>query len=229
MNRLEQLLMDLTYDERIEALQYYEDYFADAGPDQEDEIIKELKSPEELAQVIKEDIVANTVEHGSTAYTGTEIVPDTFEYQEPEREGYVREENDRYTQFGEEKKKNSGMKLVLIILGAVFLGPVLLAIALSVLGVVFGLFAAAFGILLAAGGVGIGLIAGGVFLMVSSIVSVAVHAISSVFIFGAGLVLFGLGFLFIAAFILLIKFIKWLFESFVELVKRVFNRRGAYA
>lgn len=45
MKELEQLLMDLPVDERREAIQYYNDYFDDAGPENEAWVINELGSP----------------------------------------------------------------------------------------------------------------------------------------------------------------------------------------
>ena len=56
MRRLEELLQDIPADEREEAVQYYQDYFDDAGPECESEIIRELESPEKVAAMIKADI-----------------------------------------------------------------------------------------------------------------------------------------------------------------------------
>ena len=48
MAELERLLADLPEDERQAAVQYYADYFADAGAENEAEVIRELGSPEFL-------------------------------------------------------------------------------------------------------------------------------------------------------------------------------------
>lgn len=53
MERLESLLAEITVEERAEALQYYADYFADAGPENEAKVIGELGSPERVAAMIK--------------------------------------------------------------------------------------------------------------------------------------------------------------------------------
>ena len=42
MERLEQLLLVLPEEEREEALQYYNDYFDDAGVENEDRVIRDL-------------------------------------------------------------------------------------------------------------------------------------------------------------------------------------------
>ena len=58
MRQLKALLQSLTLDEQNEALQYYEDYFDEAGDDQK--VIEELGSPETLAESISQKL-ANAV------------------------------------------------------------------------------------------------------------------------------------------------------------------------
>lgn len=53
MKKLDALLSDISPEEREEALQYYNDYFDDAGPEQEARILAELGSPEHVAWKIK--------------------------------------------------------------------------------------------------------------------------------------------------------------------------------
>ena len=53
LDELHRLLSDLPLEERNQAIKYYEDYFEDAGPENEQAILKELGSPQELANQIK--------------------------------------------------------------------------------------------------------------------------------------------------------------------------------
>ena len=53
MKQLQDLLSDISKNEREEALQYYNDYFDDAGPGEEARILTELGSPEQVARKIK--------------------------------------------------------------------------------------------------------------------------------------------------------------------------------
>ena len=55
MAELERLLADMPEDERQAAVQYYADYFADAGEENEQDVIRELGSPEKVAESIKAD------------------------------------------------------------------------------------------------------------------------------------------------------------------------------
>lgn len=53
LTRLKELLNDLPQEEREEAVRYYEDYFEDAGPLEEARVLKELVSPEDVAEKIR--------------------------------------------------------------------------------------------------------------------------------------------------------------------------------
>ena len=56
MEQLEKLLSDISEEERRDALEYYESYFDEAGPEKEASVIQELGSPEKVAASIKEDL-----------------------------------------------------------------------------------------------------------------------------------------------------------------------------
>ena len=59
MRQLESLLSDISPNEREEALQYYNDYFNDAGRENEQEVIKALGSPEQVAEIVKDGLTDN--------------------------------------------------------------------------------------------------------------------------------------------------------------------------
>jgi len=59
MKELERLLRDLPFNERKEAIQYYNDYFDDAGPENEARVISELGSPAQVARTIREGMSEN--------------------------------------------------------------------------------------------------------------------------------------------------------------------------
>ena len=72
------LLSDLEEDEKKEALQYYQDYFDEAGPEREQEILAHIGSPEKAASEIKNGLFGD---------------PDRGEYTE---RGYYDERFDEY-------------------------------------------------------------------------------------------------------------------------------------
>lgn len=59
MSQLERLLQSIAPGEREEALQYYNDYFDDAGKENEQEVIEALGNPARVAENIKRDLLGN--------------------------------------------------------------------------------------------------------------------------------------------------------------------------
>lgn len=70
MEKLERLLTGIPVDEREAALQYYTDYFEDAGEEHEAEVISELGSPEKVAATIKADLKGGSSENGEFTESG---------------------------------------------------------------------------------------------------------------------------------------------------------------
>ena len=71
MDQLKDLLREISAEEREEALQYYEDYFADAGEEQA-EVIRELGSPQKVAATIKADLKCGSTDAGLFTECGYE-------------------------------------------------------------------------------------------------------------------------------------------------------------
>ena len=66
MRQLESLLQNISATEREEALQYYNEYFNDAGPENEQNVIEALGNPAKVAENIKKDILWNG--YGENSY-----------------------------------------------------------------------------------------------------------------------------------------------------------------
>ena len=61
MKELAYLLQDIQDEDKEDALQYYRDYFDEAGPEKERDIITELGSPERIASMILCDIAGRRI------------------------------------------------------------------------------------------------------------------------------------------------------------------------
>ena len=53
MKELEFLLLDISEEDRKEALEFYENYFTEAGEENESKIIKELGEPSRVAAIVE--------------------------------------------------------------------------------------------------------------------------------------------------------------------------------
>lgn len=217
MDRLERLLMDIQEDERREALQYYTDYFEDAGEENVEAVIRELGSPEKVAATIKADLRGGSADSGEfteTGYTDSRFEekanPATREsaYKKSE-EGYTYQSNDttenayEYNSYGEnpsanttgnsQSSSNKIVKIILIILIAIMVIPFAVPICIGIAAVIFGLIFASFGLFagLVIGSIGIMFAGVALFILGMSklLVAVPVALVTS----GSGLLLFILG------------------------------------
>ncbi|MGN0312299.1 MAG: DUF1700 domain-containing protein [Lachnospiraceae bacterium] len=72
LNRLDHLLSDISPEERADALTFYENYFEDAGPENEANVISELGSPEKVAVSIKKDLTRASGSFGEQGFCQAE-------------------------------------------------------------------------------------------------------------------------------------------------------------
>lgn len=70
LEQLERLLWDIPESERKEALEYYQDYFEDAGAENEGKVIQELGSPGKVAAIIRADLENEGIQYGEYTETG---------------------------------------------------------------------------------------------------------------------------------------------------------------
>lgn len=90
MRKLAALLQDVPAEERVATMQYYNDYFDDAGEENEEKVIEELGSPEQVAAEMKAGLGRRTEESGEfreTGYTNPQFEKKEMpvQYQETER------------------------------------------------------------------------------------------------------------------------------------------------
>ena len=67
MNQLEILLQNISFAEKEEALQYYNDYFDDAGAENEQSVIEALGNPARVAENIRRELLGNQGAKSPTA------------------------------------------------------------------------------------------------------------------------------------------------------------------
>ncbi|MCI8796179.1 MAG: DUF1700 domain-containing protein [Dorea sp.] len=153
MTELAALLQDVPAEERRDAMKFYNDYFDDAGEENEQRVIEELESPAKVAATIKADLRGSSGEYGE--YTEKGYTDTRFEYKETpagrniqkedggyrkEEQGYNYEEN-TYRGFDfrkkeEEPRTNGTLKVILIILLVIVGAPIVIPVAIAVIAVV---------------------------------------------------------------------------------------------
>lgn len=194
MKKLRMLLADMEAGERESALEYYEEYFDDAGEEKEQEVITSLGTPEKVAQTILAGLKDDDGKGGEFSENG-------FHMHESEKKDEIGA-REKQPDFKRGKGLGaSGMILILIL--AIFALPILVPCCIGVIALIFGLLTAAAAILFAVAIAGVALVAAGIALVVS--------AFPGMFISPAiGIVLIGLGFLLTGIGILLAVFGIWI-------------------
>lgn len=179
MAQLASLLQDVSAEERMEAMQYYNDYFDDADEDQEEHIVEQLGSPAKVAAEVKAGLHSQdeaAAEYRDTGYTDTR-----FEYRETPAEmkndEYSYEGSYKETAVNDEKKPwtNKPLKILLIILVVLaalpIIGPIVVGIFAAILGIAIAIMAVFFALVVAAAAIAIAgfgtLVAGGATLFVN--------------------------------------------------------------
>lgn len=208
--QLEQQLLDIPQDEREEAMEYYRDYFDDAGKENEEQVIAELGSPKKVAASIKEGLKGAA---GDASGSG----------QLPQPRGAK-------SDSGENRRRqqtDSRSKWIIILIVGIFTFPVWIGLAAGVFGILIGAICVL--VALAAAAVIItvaGLVAGVICAVVGITRFFTAGFISGLMTFGAGMLLFATGCLFLAFLVLVFgQFVPWLLRSISNVLHRGLNRR----
>ena len=249
MRRLTELLSDVPPAERDEAIQYYNDYFDDAGAENESGVIASLGTPEELAGAIKAGLNDGGA-GGEFTETGFSGYAQTHKDEIMKTGADSRQNNDPYSQraagaggsYGgnaqaaqggdarPQKKGMSGGTIALIVIVAILTFPIWVGIAGALFGVAVALFVTVFTIFLAFLAVGLLFIAVSVALFVTGCI-LFVHApLAGMSAVGVALVLFGLGLL--AVWLMawgIVKAVPALFRGCAALIRKIFHRGGVMA
>lgn len=109
MSQLERLLGGLPEEDRQDALAYYEDYFEEAGPEQEDRVIQDLGSPGKVAAMIRADLRDGERSQGEFTENGYQDARFQEQRQTPARRaGFGRSETGEETNGGAQEQEAGG-------------------------------------------------------------------------------------------------------------------------
>lgn len=185
MRELESLLQGVPDADREKALQYYNEYFNDAGPENEQNVIEALGNPAKVAENIKKDIFGSG--YGENSYQKINA----------DNRAMITYPADSGAETAPSRKKegmSTGM-IVLIVILCILASPVILGVATAGIGVAAGLIATWFGLIIGFGVTATALILVLIALVVTGIISLFTHPFVGMGLIGAGLVCGGVGLL----------------------------------
>lgn len=224
MNRLEYLLRGIPEEERADALAYYNDYFDEAGVENEDQVIQELGSPEQVAQTILSNVQQENFERMRQDYSSPEAEWKSTE--KVDSRDYENTYGNWNTQtVATEKKKMSTPVKVLLIVVLILTFPLWIGVVGGLFGGLVGILGGLFGVIVGFGGAAIGLVAGGVACILIGITQIAVVPAAALASMGVGALLVSIGLLLALLCTLLVGvWIPKLVKLIVSWVKRITHR-----
>ena len=211
MEQLERLLQSITPAEREEALQYYNDYFDDAGAENEQEVIEALGNPARVAENIKRDLSENVgenvsrgaqpsdravIEYGKTGNEQNSFYEQDSIGQVPENKGES-SRNQEHAPAPTAKKGMPGWTIVLITIAAVFASPILFGLAVGLLGLMIGVLATWFALIFTSAVVMLSMFIVLVVLCAVGVQCLVVDPLVGIALIGGGLICGGIGILFL--------------------------------
>ena len=190
MRQLESLLQNISLAEREEALQYYNDYFNDAGPECEQDVIEALGNPMRVAETIKKEIYGTgygDINYHKTMPTNRSVV----EYnQNMNQNGDM---GNNTNTLAKEKEPMPTWAIVLIVILCVFFSPAILGVIGGTLGTILGIGIAWFSLILAFGVIAVSFIFILFVFLIIGFGMLFVSPLAGTAFIGVGLVVGGLG------------------------------------
>lgn len=244
MTELAALLQDVPAEERRDAMKFYNDYFDDAGEENEQRVIEELESPAKVAATIKADLKSSSREYGE--YTEKGYTDTRFEYREmpagrdsqkedrgyrKEEQGYNYEEN-AYQGFDfrkkeEEPRTNGTLKVILIILLVIVGAPIVIPVAIAVIAVVAACAFALLLVFISLVIVSVAVAFAGVCVFIAGVLSLIPEIAVGLALVGTGLILTALG---VIGTVISLRVcwivIPGIVRGFVWLVRQPFQRKA---
>ncbi len=213
MTQLAALLQDLPVEERREAMKYYNDYFDDAGAENEQKVIAELESPEKVAENLKADLNGTTADNSEFTETGYSRM-ESDKREVPDEKGYA------YQGQPQEKTSNRTLKIILICAIILIAAPIVLPLFL-------GLLATAFAVLVSVAAAAVSLVICGIVLIVKGIILLIPHLAVGLCLLGTGLILTAVGAIGIVATLKFCIFIfPKLYHGIVAICRKLFERKA---
>ena len=217
LDELSFLLLDIPDEEREDALSFYENYFDEAGIENELKVIKELGEPSKIAAIIKDSIKGHFEENIEAGDDGFDNKNYHKHHEIVKNEKKVGLFENLKIKFDELSKADKGLIIALIILSSLPISGLLfgtLEVSLSLLIIPLTIVFGAWIITIALFIVGIGLIVGGVLGFFSTP--------------ALGLIMVGAGCVVLAFANIAEKLARWIFKDLIpkiiDIISSFFNR-----
>lgn len=233
MRKLEELLSDISPNEREEALKYYNDYINDGGKDNEAKVLESLGTPEQVAMIIKDGLEGNAGEFTESGFKNStsQNANPVVHYQVPKSEQKT-EQGHAGSYAANSSQARSGMSggmVALVIILCILFSPLILSLGGVLFGLIVSAFAVLFGFLLSFGIISIAFLATGITLVFVGLFRIFWGPLTGFAMISVGLILTGLGLLsLLLTIFIIVKAMPALFKGIAYLFGSIFGgKRGA--
>lgn len=216
LHQLKKYLKRLPSDDYQNAMDYFTEYFDEAGPDREAQVIEELGTPQEAAA----ELLAALLDEKTSQIIAT-ISPST--YSGTGRQGRYRAGKNTFNGTkGNKKEKTSPLTIIWITVLSIFAAPIGIPIALSI----FVLFLA--GLIVLASGIlcifafSISALFAGIVILIKGITLIPVSVSGACLLLGSGLLGIGFG---VLLFIVGIFICKWIGVGLIRFTQWIIGKR----
>ncbi len=179
LEALKREIAALPADEQESALQYYADYFDDAGPENEQKVIDELGSPQELGNFIRSRF---------------SCVPAKIPEKKEEKNKNSGTEGS-YRKFERKKDDTRTRNILLVVLVLLLTIPLWGPVFFSIIGVGIGIIAVVLSLGFAGLIAGAAVLCAGIGIIISSFIHLSYSPVNTVLSLGIGLFVVGFGFI----------------------------------
>ncbi len=239
MRQLEVLLAEISPREKEEAIQYYNDYFDDAGAENEAEVIRALGTPAKVAETIKADLFGKNTEEWEFTESGCTnmgnkknavVTSRSDDGQNAYQQGnqYNRQYNNNPNGYGRntEPKQDTG-KMILIVLIVIVTSPFWLSLVGAIFGVVTAILGVLVALLFAFAICAVAFIISGIIIFGVSIAKLFISPILGLMMMGISLLLAGFGIFFMIITVWICgSVLPACFRGIINLCRKPLNRRG---
>lgn len=235
MLELEDRLRTVSLDERIDALRYYQDYFAEAGVTDDMTVPESMDTPENIAKQIIDELSGaesrqSYMDENGDVKNGTEYVPyykrknnasseNGYNNKATYHERYYERTDGSPNAYGKENRQTTSDtgKIVAIIL-LIVLSPLWIGFGAAAIGLIFSALAVLGGLCFAA-------FVAGASLIISAFFTNGIAG--GVLLCGCGMLSLACGVLLLILLVLYcVKFLPWLVRAIIGLFKSIFGRRN---
>ena len=223
MTKLASLLQDIPEVERRDAMKYYNDYFDEAGEENEEQVIREFGAPEEVAENIKADLKGKTED-----ITGSQQEQSSSQYQTQEQQKQKSDQSSEYQYGMPEKKKNDRIwEIVLIVILAIIIGPVLIPLVGGILAAGLAIVLTVIVGVIAMVIAGVAIAIAGIALVISGLIILLPQTAAGLALIGSGLMILVIGVIATVGFGKLCAFI-WdgIVKGISFLWRKIFHRKA---